>query len=71
MPVGFLWPAWTIGSEVLWGASIVAGTPFGIRTISIFFGLSNCLMDAYTIDAASVFADRGIPRSLFDAAFPI
>lgn len=71
MPVGLFWFAWTNGPEVHWSVSIVASAPFGFGMILIFFGLTQYLMDAYTIYAASVIAGSGILRSLFGAAFPL
>lgn len=71
MPIGLFWFAWTNGPEIHWSVSIVASAPFGFGMILIFLGLTQYLIDAYTIYAASVIAGSGILRSLFGAAFPL
>ena len=71
MPIGLFWFAWTNGPEIHWIVSIIASAPFGFGMILIFLGLTQYLIDAYTIYAASVIAGSGILRSLFGAVFPL
>ncbi|EFQ34146.1 major facilitator superfamily transporter [Colletotrichum graminicola] len=70
-PIGLFWFAWTTNPSIHWMASVAAGVPFGFSMILLFMGISNYLIDAYTIFAASVLAANCVIRSLFGAAFPL
>jgi len=71
IPVGLFWFAWTNSSSVHWISSIMAGLPFGFGMVVIFLAVTNYLIDAYTIFAASVLAANSVLRSLFGFAFPL
>lgn len=71
IPIGMFWFAWTSYPSVHFMAPIAAGVPFGFGLTLIFLGITNYLIDAYTIFAASVLAANTVLRSLFGAAFPL
>jgi len=71
LPVGLFWFAWTNGPNIHWIVSILAAVPFGFGMVVIFLAISNYLIDAYTIFAASVLAANSVLRSLFGFAFPL
>jgi len=70
-PIGMFWFAWTTSPSVHWISPILAGVPFGFGLNLMFLGITNYLIDAYTIFAASVLAANTVLRSLFGAAFPL
>lgn len=70
-PVGMFWFAWTSYPSVHWISPVLAGVPFGFGLNLMFLGITNYLIDAYTIFAASVLAANTVLRSLFGAAFPL
>ncbi|KAK3615318.1 hypothetical protein LTR56_026660 [Elasticomyces elasticus] len=69
--VGLFWFAWTNSPSIHWIVSIIATAPFGFGMVLVFLGVTNYLIDSYTIFAASVLAASGILRSLFGAVFPL
>ncbi|KAK5070489.1 hypothetical protein LTR64_000160 [Lithohypha guttulata] len=71
IPIGMFWFAWTSYPSVHFMAPIAAGVPFGFGLTLLFLGISNYLIDSYTIFAASVLAANTVLRSLFGAAFPL
>jgi multidrug resistance protein len=71
IPIGIFWFAWTNDPEIHWMASISAGVPFGFGMVLVFLSVTNYLVDAYTIFAASALAANAVLRSLFGAAFPL
>lgn len=71
IPVGMFWFAWTSYPSIHYMSPIAAGVPFGFGLTLIFLGITNYLIDAYTIFAASVLAANTVLRSLFGAAFPL
>jgi MFS family permease len=71
LPVGLFWFAWTNYPSFPWAASMAAGIPFGFGMVLVFLGITNYLIDAYTIFAASVLAANAVIRSCFGAAFPL
>lgn len=71
IPVGMFWFAWTTFPDIHYMAPIAAGVPFGFGLNLIFLGITNYLIDGYTIFAASVLAANTLLRSLFGAAFPL
>lgn len=71
IPIGMFWFAWTSYPSVHYMSPIAAGVPFGFGLTLIFLGITNYLIDAYTIFAASVLAANTVLRSLFGAAFPL
>jgi MFS family permease len=71
IPIGMFWFAWTNSPDVHWMASVAAGVPFGFGMVLVFLSITNYLVDAYTIFAASALAANAVLRSLFGAAFPL
>lgn len=71
IPIGMFWFAWTNSPGVHWMASVAAGVPFGFGMVLVFLSITNYLVDAYTIFAASALAANAVLRSLFGAAFPL
>lgn len=71
IPIGMFWFAWTSDPSIHYMSPITAGVPFGFGLTFIFLGITNYLIDAYTIFAASVLAANTVLRSLFGAAFPL
>jgi MFS family permease len=71
IPVGLFWFAWTNYPSIHWISPIAAGAPFGFGMVIIFLAVTNYLIDAYTIFAASVLAANSVLRSLFGFAFPL
>ncbi|KAK5942689.1 hypothetical protein PMZ80_005255 [Knufia obscura] len=70
-PIGMFWFAWTTPRSIHWISPVLAGVPFGFGLNLMFLGITNYLIDAYTIFAASVLAANTVLRSLFGAAFPL
>lgn len=71
IPIGLFWFAWTSYPSIHWISPTAAGVPFGFGLTLIFLGITNYLIDAYTIFAASTLAANTLLRSLFGAAFPL
>ncbi|KIW31614.1 uncharacterized protein PV07_03241 [Cladophialophora immunda] len=71
IPIGLFWFAWTNYASIHWISPVMAGVPFGYGFTVIFLAVTNYLIDAYTIFAASVLAANTVLRSLFGAAFPL
>jgi hypothetical protein len=71
LPVGEFWFAWSNGPEVHWAVSIVGSGVFAMGIVLVFLSLTNYLIDAYVIYAASVLAASAVLRSCFGAAFPL
>jgi hypothetical protein len=71
IPIGLFWFAWTNYPSIHWTSPIIAGAPFGFGMVIIFLAVTNYLIDAYTIFAASVLAANSVLRSLFGFAFPL
>lgn len=71
IPIGMFWFAWTSYPSINFMSPIAAGVPFGFGLNLVFLGITNYLIDGYTIFAASVLAANTVLRSLFGAAFPL
>lgn len=71
IPIGMFWFAWTNSRSIHWISPVLAGAPFGFGLNIVFLGITNYLIDSYTIFAASVLAANTVLRSLFGAAFPL
>jgi multidrug resistance protein len=71
LPIGLFWFAWTNSPDIHWLASVAAGIPFGFGLVLLFLALTNYLVDAYTIYAASVLAASTVLRAVFAAVFPL
>ena len=51
--------------------SLIFTSTLGFGNVILFLGVSNYLIDSYTIYAASVLAANAVLRSLFGAGFPL
>jgi hypothetical protein len=71
IPVGLFWFAWTNYPSIHWISSIMAGAPFGFGMVLVFLAVTNYLIDAYGLFAASVLAANSVLRYLFGFAFPL
>jgi multidrug resistance protein len=71
LPIGLFWFAWTNYPSIHWSVSIIGTAPFGFGMVLVFLSITNYLIDAYTVYAASVLAANSVLRSLFGAAFPL
>ncbi|CAN8096561.1 unnamed protein product [Discula destructiva] len=71
LPIGLFWFAWTDGNNVHWIVPIVGSIFFATGLVLVFLALTNYLIDAYVVFAASVLAANAVLRSLFGAAFPL
>lgn len=71
IPIGLSWFAWTHSATVPWAVCAAATILFGFGNVSASIGLTNYLVDIYSIYAASTPAATTILRSLFGAAFPL
>ncbi|EXJ82081.1 hypothetical protein A1O1_08150 [Capronia coronata CBS 617.96] len=71
IPIGLFWFAWTNYTSIHWISPVLAGVPFGFGMVVVFLGVTNYLIDSYTIFAASVLAANTVLRSCFGAAFPL
>lgn len=71
LPLGLFVFAWTNSPRIPWIVSVIFTAPFGFGMVVLFLGISNYLIDAYTIYAASVLAANSVLRSLFGAVFPL
>jgi multidrug resistance protein len=71
LPIGLFWFAWTNSPDIHWLASVAAGVPFGFGMVLLFLALTNYLVDAYTVYAASVLAASTVLRAVFAAVFPL
>lgn len=57
--------AWTcVPTRIHWIAPIIATVPFGGGIVLLFLGMSNYLVDAYLLNAASVLAAGTVVRSI-------
>ncbi|KAI9735298.1 MAG: MFS siderochrome iron transporter 1 [Claussenomyces sp. TS43310] len=71
LPIGLFWFAWTNYPSIHWIVCIIATVPFGFGMVLVFLSVTNYLIDAYTIYAASVLAANSVLRSIFGAVFPL
>lgn len=71
IPVGLFWFAWTNSASIPWEVCVAATILFGFGNVSVSIGLTNYLVDIYSIYAASALAATTVLRSLFGAAFPL
>jgi MFS family permease len=68
---GIFWLGWTSYPSISLWAPLMAGFPIGISLIFLFLSLSNYMIDAYLVVAASVLASTTVVRSMFGAGFPL
>ena len=71
LPIGLFIFAWTNYPRIHWIVSLIFTSTLGFGNVMLFLGVSNYLIDSYTIYAASVLAANAVLRSLFGAAFPL
>ncbi|KAH9952218.1 MFS general substrate transporter, partial [Amylocystis lapponica] len=71
LPIGLFWFAWTSRPPVPWIVPILAGIPFGTGVALIMQGLTQYLMEAYSIYCASALAATIVLRSICGAVFPL
>lgn len=71
VPLGMGIFAGTTSPSIHWIAPVIGGAFFGFGLVLIFLAITNYLIDAYTIFAASVLAANSLLRSAFGAAFPM
>ncbi|KAI1104952.1 MFS general substrate transporter [Jackrogersella minutella] len=71
LPIGLFWFAWTNGNEIHWIVSLIGIAPFGFGQVLVFLSISQYLLDAYGIYAASCLAANAAVRAMFGAAFPL
>lgn len=71
LPIGLFWFAWTNSPSIHWMSSVAAGAPFGFGMVLVYLGITNYLIDAYTMSAASVLAANSVLRCIGAAAFPL
>lgn len=64
--IGLFIFAWTcVPARIHWIAPIIATLPYGAGIVLLFLGISNYLVDAYLMVAASVLAAGTVIRSIF------
>ncbi|KAL1405665.1 hypothetical protein Q8F55_009304 [Vanrija albida] len=72
LPIGLFIFAWTCTPvRIHWIAPIIATVPFGGGIVLLFLGISNYLVDAYLMNAASVLAAGTVTRSILGVVFPL
>lgn len=72
LPVGLFIFAWTcVPVRIHWIAPVIATVPFGAGIVFLFLGISNYLVDAYLMNAASVLAAGTVTRSILGVIFPL
>lgn len=71
LPIGLFIFAWTNSTRIPWIVSLIFTASLGFGNVMLFLGVSNYLIDTYTIFAASVLAANAVLQSLFGAAFPL
>ncbi|KZT65476.1 MFS general substrate transporter [Daedalea quercina L-15889] len=71
LPVGLFWFAWTCTPKHHWILPIAAGAPFGCGVALVMQGVTQYLMDAYQIYAASALAATVVLRSICACFFPL
>ncbi|KAI0831039.1 major facilitator superfamily domain-containing protein, partial [Trametes gibbosa] len=71
LPASLFWFAWTSDPPVPWIVPVLAGTPFGFSCAVIMQGLTQYLMDTYSIYCASAIASTVVTRSVVACIFPL
>ena len=71
LPIGLFIFAWTNYASINYIVCIIFTAPFGFGMVLVFLSVTNYLIDAYTIYAASVLATSSVLRSLFGTVFPL
>jgi len=68
--LALFWIGWTARKDIHWIVPVLAAIPFGVGFLLLFMALTNYLVDAYEIFAASAVAASSSSRSLFGAILP-
>ncbi|KAI0807268.1 MFS general substrate transporter [Fomes fomentarius] len=71
LPISLFWFAWTSDPPIHWIVPVLAGVPFGFSCAIIMQGLTQYLMDTYSIYCASAIASTVVTRSVVAAIFPL
>ncbi|KAI0670625.1 MFS general substrate transporter [Trametes maxima] len=71
LPISLFWFAWTSEPPVHWIVPVVAGVPFGMSCAVVMQGLTQYLMDTYSIYCASAIASTVVTRSVVAFIFPL
>ncbi|CDO76524.1 hypothetical protein BN946_scf184750.g4 [Trametes cinnabarina] len=71
LPISLFWFAWTSDPPVHWIVPVLAGVPFGFSCAIIMQGLTQYLMDTYSIYCASAIASTVVTRSAVAFVFPL
>ena len=64
------WLGWTARSDVHWIVPVMSVAPFGWGFLLIFLALTNYVVDAYEVFAASALAAVSSSRSIFGSSLP-
>jgi MFS family permease len=70
LTIGMFWIGWSARPGVHWIVPVVGGIPFGFGFSLLFMALTNYIVDAYQVFAASALAASSCSRSLFGALLP-
>ncbi|KAI0646818.1 MFS general substrate transporter [Trametes meyenii] len=71
LPISLFWFAWTSEPPVHWIVPVLAGVPFGMSCAVVMQGLTQYLMDTYSIYCASAIASTVVTRSVVAFVFPL
>ncbi|KAF7561395.1 hypothetical protein G7046_g2751 [Stylonectria norvegica] len=69
--IALFWLGWTARENIHWAVPCMSGLFFGFGYLLIFTALTNYLVDAYEIYAASAMAASCFTRSIIGAALPL
>ncbi len=69
--ISLFWLAWTARQGINWAVPCMSGIFFGFGYLLTFAALSNYLVDAYEIFAASAMAASCFSRSIIGATLPL
>ncbi|KAJ6784104.1 hypothetical protein PWT90_08582 [Aphanocladium album] len=69
--ISLFWMGWTARPSVHFVVPLLAGVPFGVGMVLIFFAILNYLVDAYEIFAASANAASSTSRSVLAVVLPL
>lgn len=70
LTIGMFWIGWAARPDVHWIVPTLGGIPFGFGFSLLFMALTNYIVDAYQIFAASALAASSCSRSLLGALLP-
>ncbi|KAI0768785.1 MFS general substrate transporter [Trametes elegans] len=71
LPGSLFWFAWTSDPPVHWIAPVLSGVPFGLSCAMLMMGLTQYLMDTYSVYCASALASTVVMRSVVAFIFPL